>query len=54
MSEAAVEAIVLAINALGCGILLVVAGVVQKMMNEMECLGSTRCSKTLSGAVLTL
>ena len=32
MSEVAVEAIILAINALGGGILLFVSGVVQKMM----------------------
>ncbi len=36
MSEVAVEAIILAINALGCGILLFVSSVVQKMMNGME------------------
>jgi hypothetical protein len=36
MGEVAVEAIILAVNALGCGILLFVSGVVQKMMNGME------------------
>ena len=36
MSEAAVEAIILAINALGCGILLFVSGVARKIMNDME------------------
>ena len=38
MSEVAVEAIILAINALGAGILLFVSGVAQRIMNEMELL----------------
>jgi hypothetical protein len=36
MTETAVEGIILAINAVGCGILLFVSGVMQTMMNEME------------------
>jgi len=36
MNETAAEAIILAINALGAGILLFIAGVVQKLMNEMD------------------
>jgi hypothetical protein len=36
MNETAVEAIILAINALGAGILLFVSGVAQRMMNELE------------------
>jgi hypothetical protein len=36
MNEVAIEAIILTINALGCGILLMVSGVVQRIMNEME------------------
>ena len=36
MDEAAVEAVILAINALGAGILLFVSGVVQRIMNDMD------------------
>jgi hypothetical protein len=36
MSEVAAEVIILAINALGAGILLFVSGVTQRIMNEME------------------
>ncbi|WP_407146681.1 hypothetical protein [Bradyrhizobium sp. ORS 86] len=36
MNEAGVEAAILAMNALGAGILLFVSGVVQNMMNDMD------------------
>lgn len=36
MNETAIEAIILAINALGCGILFFVSGVAQRMMSELE------------------
>jgi hypothetical protein len=36
MKETAVEAVILAVNALGAGILLFVSGVVQRMMNDMD------------------
>ena len=48
MSEVAVEAIILAINALGGGILLFVSGVVQKMMTMGR--SSSRNSQTFSAA----
>lgn len=36
MNQAAAEAIIIAINALGAGILLFVSGVAQRMMNDLE------------------
>ena len=63
MNEVAVEAIILAINALGCGILLFVSGVVQKMMNGMEplefkkfanVLGRTAMSDPLAVTIATI
>jgi hypothetical protein len=63
LSEVAVEAIILAINALGCGILLFVSGVVQKMMNGMEplefkkfanVLGRTAMSDPLAVTIATI
>ena len=53
MSEVAVEAIVLAINGLGCGILLFVSGVVQKMMNEMEPLEFKRFANVLGPTAMS-
>ena len=36
MNETVAEAIILAINALGAGIVLFIAGVIQQIMNEMD------------------
>ena len=53
MSEAAVEAIILAINALGCGILLFVSGVAQKIMNDMEPLEFKKFMNLLGRAAMS-
>ncbi len=53
MSEAAVEAIILAINALGCGILLFVSGVAQKIMNNMEPLEFKKFMNILGRAAMS-
>ena len=53
MSEAAVEAIILAINALGCGILLFVSGVAQKIMNDMEPLEFKKFMNILGRAAMS-
>ena len=53
MSKVAVEAIILAINALGCGILLFVSGVVQKMMNGMEPLEFKKFSNVLGRTAMS-
>ena len=47
MDETAVEAVILAINALGAGILLFVSGVVQRVMNDMDELAFKRFALTL-------
>ena len=53
MSEAAVEAFILAINALGCGILLFVSGVAQKIMNDMEPLEFKKFMNLLGRAAMS-
>jgi len=44
MNETVAEAIILAINALGAGIVLFIAGVIQQIMNEMDEPASPRVS----------
>jgi hypothetical protein len=53
MSEAAVEAIILAINALGCGIPLFVSGVARKIMNDMEPLEFKKFMNLLGRAAMS-
>jgi hypothetical protein len=47
MDEAATEAVILAINALGAGILLFVSGVLQPIMNDMDELAFKKFALTL-------
>ncbi len=63
MNESAAEALILAINALGAGILLFIAGVLQPIMNDMDepafkrflnALGRTAMSNHLAVTVATL
>ena len=53
MTETAVQAIILAINALGCGILLFVSGVAQKIMNDMEPLEFKKFMNILGRAAMS-
>jgi hypothetical protein len=53
VSESTAEVLILAINALGAGILLFVAGVVQKMMNEMDPPAFKRFMNALGRAAMT-
>jgi hypothetical protein len=53
VSETAVEAIILAINALGSGILLFVSGVAQKIMNDMEPLEFKKFMNSLGRAAIS-
>lgn len=53
MNETAVEAIILAINALGSGILLFVSGVAQKIMNDMEPLEFKKFMNSLGRAAMS-
>jgi hypothetical protein len=63
MNESAAEALILAINALGAGILLFIAGVLQKVMDDMDepafkrflkALGRTALSNHFAVTVATL
>jgi hypothetical protein len=63
MNESVAEAIILAINALGAGILLFIAGVIQKLMDDMDepafkrflnALDRTAMSNHLAATVATL
>jgi len=47
MDETGTEAAILAINALGAGILLFVSGVIQRMMNDLDALTFKRFAQTL-------
>jgi hypothetical protein len=53
VNETAVEAIILAINALGCGILLFVSGVTQRIMNDMEPLEFKKFMNSLGRAAMS-
>jgi len=53
VNETAVEAIILAINALGCGILLFVSGVAQEIMNDMEPLEFKKLVNSLGRAAMS-
>jgi hypothetical protein len=53
MNETAAEALILAINGLGAGVLLFVAGVVQKMMDDMDPPGFKRFVNALDRAAMT-
>jgi len=63
MNESAAEALILAINALGAGILLFIAGILQKIMDDMDepaftrflnALGKTAMNNHLAVTVATL
>ncbi len=63
MNETSAEVIILTVNALGAGILLFIAGVLQKMMNDMDeaafkrfsnALGKTAMSSPFAVTVATL
>lgn len=53
MTQSVAEALILAINALGAGILLFVAGVVQKIMNELDELEFKRFLNRLDRAAMS-
>lgn len=53
MNESTAEILILAINALGAGILLFVAGVIQKMMNDMDPSEFKRFMNALGQAAMT-
>jgi hypothetical protein len=53
VNESTAEILILAINAMGAGILLFVAGVLQKMMNEMDELGFKRFLNALDRAAMS-
>jgi hypothetical protein len=53
MNETTAEALILAINALGAGILLFVAGVVQRLMDDMEPLAFKGFMNALGRAAMT-
>jgi len=53
MPQSAAEVLILAINALGAGILLFVAGVVQKIMDDMDELAFKRFLSSLGHAAMT-
>jgi len=52
MNETTAEALILAINALGAGILVFIAGPLQKIMNDMEELAFKRFMNTLDRTVM--
>jgi hypothetical protein len=53
MNESTAEALILAINALGAGILLFVAGVLQRVMNDMDEPAFKRFLNALDRAAMT-
>ena len=53
MPRSTAEVLILTINALGAGILLFVAGVVQKIMDDMDVLAFKRFAKSLGHAAMT-